>query len=175
MHRTVLIGLLVMGLIGPGTALADTPPKPFEGAFTAADSPLPPTADCPVLVGGSQSGRATHLGAFSGPTTTCGFDLQVMVSPPFVPGGRPPYLVAQFTNEATWTAANGDRLEVESAGVFVQSLPDGISGVRGTITVVGGTGRFAGATGEAQGRRDGARPVTFEGWIHYDARDASTS
>lgn len=171
MRRTFLIGLLVVGL-SSGTAIADTPAKPFKGAFTAVEVQLSPTSDCPVLVGGSQHGRATHLGAFSGPTITCGFNLQVMVSPPFNPGGGPPYLVAQFTNEAAWTAANGDELEVEAAGVFVQSLPDGISGVRGTITVVGGTGRFAGATGEAQGRRDGAAPVTFEGWMEYDASDA---
>lgn len=172
MRRTFLIGLLVVGLIGSGTAIADTPAKPFQGAFMAADVQLPPTSDCPVLVGGSQHGRATHLGEFSGASITCGFDLQVMVSPPFNPGGGSPYLVAQFTNEAAWTTANGDELVVETVGVFVQSLPDGISGVRGTLTVVGGTGRFAGATGQAQGRRDGAAQVTFEGWIDYDASDA---
>lgn len=173
MRRTFLIGLLVVGLVGSGTAIADTPPKPFEGEFTAVDLPLAPTADCPVNIGGSQHGRATHLGQFSGASITCGFDLQVMVNPPFNPGGAPPYLVAQFTNKATWLAANGDELEVETVGVFVQSLPDGISGVRGTMSIVGGTGRFSGAKGEAQGHRDGAAPVTFEGWIDYDASDSS--
>lgn len=175
MRKPLLIGFLVVGIIGFGTAMADTPPKPFSGTFVAADSPVPPTPDCPVLVEGTVQGRAGHLGVFSGPTITCAFDLQVMVSPPFIPGGGPPYLVAEFINDATWMAANGDELIVEAVGVFVQSLPDGISGVRGTITVVGGTGRFAGATGEAQGRRNGADPVTFEGWIDYDASDTSGS
>lgn len=173
MRRTFLAGVLVVGLVGSGTAMATTSAKSFKGEFTAVDSPLPPTADCPVLVGGSQHGRATHLGVFSGESITCGFDLQVLFSPPFNPGGDPPYLVAEFTNDVTWLAPNGDELDVETVGVFVQSLPDGISGVRGTMTVVGGTGRFAGATGEAQGRRDGGSPVTFEGWIDYDASDAS--
>jgi hypothetical protein len=172
MRRTLLIGLVVVVLIVSGTAMADKPAKPFEGSFTALDSPAAPTSDCPVHVAGAVEGRASHLGVFSGPTTTCGFNLRVVVSPPFVPGGDPPYLLAEFTNEATWIAANGDELQVEAAGVFVQSLPDGIDGVRGTITAVGGTGRFAGATGEAHGRRDGDNPVTFEGWIDYDASNA---
>lgn len=173
MRRKLLIGLLAALIIGSGTAIAETPSKPFKGSFTAVDSPVEPTPECPILVAGTVEGRATHLGVFSGPTVTCAFNLKVMDNPPFFPGGGPPYLVADFTNEATWIAANGDELEIEAAGVFVQSLPDGISGVRGTITAVGGTGRFADATAEAQGRRVGDKPVTFEGWIDYDASDVS--
>lgn len=173
MGRSFLITLLVVTLIGSGTALADTRAKPFEGQFSAEDVPLSPTPDCPVFVGGTQHGWASHLGVFSGASITCGFNLRVLFNPPFNPGGDPPYLMADFTNDVTWIATNGDELVVDTVGIFVQSLADGISGVRGTMTVVGGIGRFKGATGEAQGRRDAANPVTFEGWIHYDASDAS--
>lgn len=168
----MLITVLIIGLISEGTAIADTPAKLFEGSFTGLDSPVSPTPDCTVLVAGAVEGRASHLGVFSGPTT-CGFNLRVAISPPFVPGGGPPYLVAEFTSDATWITSNGDELQVEAVGVFVQSLPDGVDGVRGTITAVGGTGRFAGATAEAKGRRDGNSPVVFEGWIDYDGSAAS--
>jgi len=74
------------------------------------------------------------------------------------------------------TAANGDTLNSRGNGY---TFPDGTT--TGELTIVGGTGRFAGATGEStsSGRADlTATPWTytlsFSGWIAYDASQASS-
>ena len=53
-----------------------------------------------------------------------------------------------FTGKSTYTAANGDRLYATVIGVSGGS-PDGCLTCTGAVTVVGGTGRFAGASGTA--------------------------
>ena len=80
----------------------------------------------------------------------------------------------QTSVEFTYTAANGDVLRVQNVGT---NVPNG-SGVRfvGTTTFVGGTGRFAGASGQA--RVEGAASFitntasyTIDGWITYASSD----
>lgn len=74
----------------------------------------------------------------------------------------------------TITAANGDLLFVENAGTSRPAGP-GLVRFSAIMTFVGGTGRFADATGEA--RAEGlANLITHrttidivEGWIAYDA------
>jgi hypothetical protein len=46
------------------------------------------------------------------------------------------------------TAANGDTLEIEHYGTFEVNPDEGVSYAQGVASIVGGTGRFAGATGE---------------------------
>jgi len=77
----------------------------------------------------------------------------------------------------TFTAANGDVLRATHAGT---SGPGGPGLVRfvTTITIVGGTGRFANATGQMTGEGTAnlithTTSVTNEGWIDYDASDRS--
>ena len=76
----------------------------------------------------------------------------------------------------TYTAANGDILRAVNVGT---NTPNG-AGVRfsATTTFVGGTGRFAHATGE--GHIEGSASFitntatyTLDGWIAYDASDAA--
>jgi len=78
----------------------------------------------------------------------------------------------QRSIEFTYTAANGDVLRVANVGTNVPNGP----GVRfsAVTTFVGGTGRFANATGEA--RIEGTASFltntatyTVDGWIAYDA------
>jgi hypothetical protein len=77
----------------------------------------------------------------------------------------------QTSVEVTFTAPNGDILRAASAGTSVPNGP-GVA-FSATMTFVGGTGRFARATGRA--RLDGAASFvtntasfTFaEGWIAY--------
>jgi hypothetical protein len=75
--------------------------------------------------------------------------------------------------ERTLTAANGDVLRVLAVGTSTPRGPALVDFVA-TLTFVGGTGRFANATGQA--RAEGtANPVTrttvvaLDGWIAYDA------
>jgi hypothetical protein len=79
--------------------------------------------------------------------------------------------------ERTLTAANGDILQVVAVGT---STPDGPGRVRfvATLTFVGGTGRFADATGQARAEgvanlATSTTMVTLDGWIAYDASNRS--
>ena len=81
--------------------------------------------------------------------------------------------------ERTLTAANGDELYMEIAGTSTPSGP-GLVSFSATFTIVGGTGRFANATG--LGRAEGTANLvtsrtssTFDGWIVYAASDRSGS
>jgi hypothetical protein len=72
----------------------------------------------------------------------------------------------------TFTAANGDILRVEHAGTSAPAGP-GLVGFRATLTVVGGTGRFANATGSivsvgVANLITHATNATFDGSITYN-------
>jgi hypothetical protein len=70
-----------------------------------------------------------------------------------------------------WTAANGDELHLTHTGTSGLIAP-GMIGFSAQMTIVGGTGRFAGATGSARGTGVAnlaarSTSVTLEGWIKY--------
>ena len=78
----------------------------------------------------------------------------------------------------TYTAANGDVLRASNVGTSRRSGA-GVA-FEATVTFVGGTGRFARATGQAHvtGTADfvaNTSDYTIEGWIAYDAADRSGS
>jgi hypothetical protein len=120
----LVVFLAVLALSGP--AMAAEQPVPFKGrssgvvTVTGATGPVVYTH----VVG---EGEATHLGHF---TLTANADVDTSL-----PGGP-------ASGEWTLTAANGDTLSVH----FVALGIDPTHG-RGDFTIVGGTGRFAGATG----------------------------
>ena len=77
------------------------------------------------------------------------------------------------TTIATFTAANGDVLRATGAGTF-RLVGPGRGRFTATLTFVGGTGRFAGATGSAaaEGETDlvaRTASLNIEGWVRYDA------
>lgn len=80
---------------------------------------------------------------------------------------------SQVSVELTFTAANGDVLRATNVGTSAPSGP----GVRfqGTTTFIGGTGRFANATGEAHVEgtanflTNTAAFTVVDGWIAYHA------
>jgi hypothetical protein len=80
----------------------------------------------------------------------------------------------QQSVEVTYTAANGDVLRASNVGSSVRS---GLGvAFTATVTFVGGTGRFAHATGQAHatGTADfvaNTSAYTLEGWIAYGAAD----
>jgi hypothetical protein len=74
--------------------------------------------------------------------------------------------------ERTFTAANGDVLRATHVGTSAPSGP-GLIGFDATLTFVGGTGRFANATGQAHGvgtANVATRTTTFalDGWVTYN-------
>jgi len=137
--------LLAVVLMGSFPVQAAGRPFSLTGAGTVSNSG-----------GVSASGRATHLGLF----TEAG---QVN----FVPDPNDPTRVLA-TGNATFTAANGDALELLIDG----SLDLTTGEATGIFTFVGGTGRFGDASGTGnfviqQNLVTGAFEVTAVGTINY--------
>ena len=79
--------------------------------------------------------------------------------------------------ERTFTAANGDELRAVNVGTSTPAGP-GLVRFSAVLTFVGGTGRFANATGEMRGEGTAnlvtrTTSVTFDGTIAYAASDRS--
>lgn len=125
---------------------------PIHGTWDNAESPpaAEPPEGCLAYIATSQVGQAAHIGSFQGTGATCVTRVHPEGEPaPFWDHDpAPPYMIADFTNQMTWVAADGDELWLRpNGGVFVQSLSNGATAVRGRLTIAGGTGRFAGASG----------------------------
>jgi hypothetical protein len=107
---------------------------PFHGRYTSQTSAVvncPPT--CPpttLVISGTAAGNATHLGRF---TATSVDSVNIATT--------------QSTGTFNLTAANGDRIFTTTVGQETGFQPPNVSLVTHTATIVGGTGRFAGATG----------------------------
>lgn len=170
--RTTIASVL---LLAAGAALAAAQPAsaapvpvPLAGTMTGADGYGPPTG-CPAGAGwrytSTGTGVFSHLGEVSFVVTHCSFP----ATSSFGPG------------TLSVRAANGDTLTLSDQGTFVVNFDSQGNPVSSDITmeltVTGGTGRFAGATGSATGtgRSDIAANVTtvqLAGKIVYDASNA---
>ncbi len=114
------------------------------------------------------AGTATHLGRVSVVQQHC-TQIDIFATP---------VMPATVTDGwVTITAADGDQLRLEYAGSFLfypSAQEAGISYITySQMTVVGGTGRFAGAAGSITGAAvddwsAGPNTATFSGWIVYD-------
>ena len=121
------------------TSSAQTPAQsgtelPFRGSFTIATTGVlncPPT--CPptsLQITGAEEGTATHLGRF----TAVSVDVVDLAA-------------ATSTGTFNFTAADGDQLFTTTSGGEEEFIPPNTSIVALVATIVGGTGRFEGATG----------------------------
>ena len=132
-------------------------PRPFAGRCDLTVAPLP---SAPPLIRQTDTGtcQLSHLGrtAYEG---VLELDLAARTQ----------------RGERTLTAPNGDVLRVLAVGTSTPRDP-GLVDFVATLTFVGGTGRFANATGQA--RAEGTANlatrttvVALDGWIAYDASD----
>jgi hypothetical protein len=124
----VLLACLVVGSAAPAASAAKNAPPNWKGSSTGTTRPE----------GGVHvddfSGKSSHLGRF----TASGFHVLNPVD-------------GTFVGQATWTAANGDQLDVTYEGqVFPSGDPDFPYGFVARLVADGGTGRFARAEGEMQ-------------------------
>jgi hypothetical protein len=120
---TLTLTLLIAAVTAPVAATHDVP---FSGSWDAVETAVvqPPF----LLVDSNAAGHATHLGRY-----TATFDFQVDLR------------TGTASGSFTMTAANGDTL----FGTFTgHATPGGsLAAIVETDTILGGTGRFAGATG----------------------------
>ena len=136
-----------------------SPPRPFAGRCELTVAPLPSS---PPLIRQTDTGtcQLSHLGRTK------------------YEGVLELDLVARTQRgERTLTAANGDELRLVTVGTSAPSGP-GLVSFTATFTIVGGTGRFANATGRgvAQGTANllsSKTSVSLDGWVAYDASDRS--
>lgn len=137
---TSLTVLVTIAITGCGDA-ATSPVAPPSAALQAAGA----------AVQRSWEGRCDVDATITGPTTflitgTC--QLAHLGRTTVVTQETMDWALGTFTNTSTYTAANGDRLYTTGSGVAAFGQ-DGAGALTGTWTVVGGTGRLAGASGTA--------------------------
>ena len=142
--RPILVGLCVLTIGCSGqAAMSPTSPTaaaaglsatsltshelPFRGSLTATETGV--VAFPTLTVDGSAAGSATHLGRY-----TAAFDATVNL------------LDGTATGSYTFTAANGDQLSSTFVGLGVPA-GGSLASITETLTITGGTGRFAGAAG----------------------------
>ena len=144
-----------LGVVAAVLALAGSPARvaagerPFYLQGAGQLSVDPDTVDGTFTA----SGRATHLGRWTNEGTI-----------QFTPAGGN---TLAAVGEVTFTAANGDTVHMTIDGV----LDLGTGMATATFTVDGGTGRFAGAEGEADSiilqNPDGSFSFSLDGVIDY--------
>lgn len=115
------------------------------GSVEIAGGPPP----APLEITLSAGGHATHLGQYS----SSAIFVVTFPSP----------TVAVFDGGGTFTAANGDEVRFEYSGDFFPGSP---AGGFGDYQIVGGTGRFEGATGIGVFSSEGGS-TTFDGDICF--------
>ena len=125
--RTLMLTLLL--LLGTMPAFAVERPFALHGSGVATLITDP--SGLPIGAVATGSGTATHLGQWT-----------VIGNPKYTPDSNG---VLHSSGEATLTAANGDKLQIQIDGIL-----DPVTGVdQGVFYFLGGTGRFEGASGSA--------------------------
>jgi hypothetical protein len=134
---------------------------PFKASFTTMDEMTQAATDANPI----QKDHLTGIGVGTGIGRA---SMEV-----FVEGDVTLPFPALITSTATFTAANGDKIFETGEGYLQEPAPDAILlHLTGKGTITGGTGRFAGATGNlsvdvTQDMLDPKGTVTFTGTICY--------
>ncbi len=151
------LALVVVVILGLTRPVAAGEQVPFKGSFegNVTHTPVDAQTDS-VLV--EATGNATQLGHFA------------LAIPHFV--NRPTH-AAVGTYE--FTAANGDTVIAQFTGIATPTDVPGVLYIEETATIIGGTGRFAGATGTFLSERlydrvAGTTIGSFEGTISTPGR-----
>ena len=159
--NSTVIALVAFLLVGSIPVMAVDRPFALNGKgigiFTVDADGVPISADV------SSTSNATHLGL----CTTVGKVAYTRANDPEHPGRL------LSTGTGTITAANGDMVNIEFSGVLDPPAPGSTTGIdTPTFRFVGGTGRFAGASGTAEAvvivnLATGAFEITMVGNIDY--------
>ena len=114
-----------------GTIPVSAAERPFALSGSGVATLITNEAGMPIGAIPTGSGTATHLGQWT-----------VTGNVKYTPDANG---VLHSSGDATITAANGDKVQIQIEGVL-----DPVAGMdQGIFHIVGGTGRFEGATGDA--------------------------
>ena len=118
--------VVVLGLTGPVAAGEQVP---FKGRLEAVEThtPLAPPF---VMIDADATGRASHLGKFT-------LDIEAILN----------FKTKAAVGSYEFTAANGDTLTAVFTGQSSPAATPGVIYIEEIATITGGTGRFAGASG----------------------------
>jgi hypothetical protein len=164
MFKAQVSGLAILAILAAGSGCReDVPTEPAVGVAAAIRShaapgvialPLklrlkgvsaaPEDPDRCVLlvtVASRSTGTGTFLGRFTGVHSQCIDPTGALQDPLVYSEGR-----------AAFASANGDVLLTTFAGRLIPTSRPGVFVLDNPVGIVGGTGRFAGATGEARAR-----------------------
>ena len=124
-----MMAMILTTLAVPATAQNRVP---FAGSIQGQETDTPQGGPPPtsLMVNGSATGIASHVGQFS-------FDYQLTVN---LSNGT-------ATGSAHLIAANGDSISTTIAGSSAPTATPGVASITEINTITGGTGRFAGAQG----------------------------
>jgi hypothetical protein len=129
MHLALVVAVFQHGMFPAVSQAKGRKEVPFKGSLQAAESF---DVEFPTLfVDGSGSGNATHLGRY-----TVTYESEVYI----------PTLMG--SGSAHFIAANGDSLLTDVTGQANPTENPDVLSIVETFTIVGGTGRFDGASGE---------------------------
>ncbi len=151
------LALAVLGVLSLAGPVAAGEQVPFKGRFEG-DVTVTPLVPPRLGVDVDATGNATHLGRFT-------LDI-----PHIVNAGNG---TANGTYE--FTAANGDKVYATFTGTATPTATPGVLYIEEAATITGGTGRFAGATGNFTSERlydriAGTTVGSFEGTISDPGR-----
>jgi hypothetical protein len=159
--KLTVIALTAFVLLGTVSVMAIERPFALNGkgvaTFTLGEGGIPISADV------TSTSNATHLGL----CTTVGKVNYTPANDPEQPGRL------LSSGSGTITAANGDTVLIEFTGVLDPPEPGSTTGIdKPTFRFVGGTGRFASASGSAESvvvvnLATGAFEITMVGNIDY--------
>ena len=114
-----------------GTISVSAAERPFALSGTGVATLITNEAGMPIGAIPTGSGTATHLGQWT-----------VTGNVKYTPDANG---VLHSSGDATITASNGDKVQIQIEGIL-----DPVAGMdQGLFHIVGGTGRFEGATGDA--------------------------
>ena len=158
-RRAIPALILIVALLSMAMPAMAATERPFRGSFTGVAVLAEPRCGSDVTLGFAAFGTATHLGRIEGQASNCSDESFPVAS------------VDVFDGVVTFVAADGSTITAEYEGVQ-QAPVHWVAAYSITMTVVGGTGRFEGASGSwsTSGLLDfNDLTITgaFDGWIAY--------
>lgn len=147
MRRVGVAGIAVLASLAavpqPASATSQVPFSATIVEDVTGSAFCPPTQTRYVCIDGTGSGQATHLGA-----TSESFVVRVDTSGGFLSSSG--FACGSEVRTSTLTAANGDQITLAGPGQACGTSSQAIA--HDSWVVIGGTGRFAGATGSGTDR-----------------------